>query len=280
MRAMRRSPFAALPILSCAGLLAQAPPPRVENIQDNSFLVEEAYNQETGVVQHISTFTRFQSTGDWAYTFTQEWPVYGLEHQLSFTVPLLGLEDGAKARKLGDVALNYRYQLAGDGDAAFACSPRFSVVLPTGDADVGYGSGDVGYQLGIPLSVALDPRLALHVNLGATWTPSAKSADGDRAGTFAPSVGGSLVWLATPTLNFMVESLYTRGESVVGRGQTAKDESFYVSPSFRAAINFESGLQIVPGIAFPIGVGPSAGDRAIFLYLSFEHPFKKLKGTS
>lgn len=44
-------------------------------IQDNSFLVEEAYNQEPGVVQHISTFTRFQESKDWIYTFTQEWPV-------------------------------------------------------------------------------------------------------------------------------------------------------------------------------------------------------------
>jgi len=27
-------------------------------IEDNSFLIEEAYNQEAGVVQHISTFAR------------------------------------------------------------------------------------------------------------------------------------------------------------------------------------------------------------------------------
>ncbi len=56
-------------------------------IQDNSFLVEEAYNQEAGVVQHISTFTRFQESKDWIYTFTQEWPVGGLKHQFSFTLP-------------------------------------------------------------------------------------------------------------------------------------------------------------------------------------------------
>ena len=44
-------------------------------IQDNSFLVEEAYNQEFGVVQHISSFTRFWDSKDWNYSFTQEWPV-------------------------------------------------------------------------------------------------------------------------------------------------------------------------------------------------------------
>jgi hypothetical protein len=42
-------------------------------IQDNSFLVEEAYNQEEGVVQHINTFVR-QHNGDLLYTFTQECP--------------------------------------------------------------------------------------------------------------------------------------------------------------------------------------------------------------
>ena len=33
-------------------------------IQDNSFLVEEAYNQEAGIVQHISTFQIQRGTSD------------------------------------------------------------------------------------------------------------------------------------------------------------------------------------------------------------------------
>ena len=36
----------------------------------------------------------------------------------------------------------------------------------------------------------------------------------------------------------------------------------------------QSGLQIVPGIAFRIGVGPSGGQHALFLYLSLEHSFR------
>src|SRR5512143_1899109 len=86
--------------------------PADPGIQDNSFLVEEAYNQEPGVVQHISTFLRDRQTGDWIYTFTQEWPVGGLAHQLSLTVPVQRLAsspDGGR-RGFGDVALNYRYQ--------------------------------------------------------------------------------------------------------------------------------------------------------------------------
>ncbi len=55
-------------------------------IADNSFLIEEAYNQEAGVVQHINTFMR-QRNDNWLYTFTEEIPVPSQKHQLSFTLP-------------------------------------------------------------------------------------------------------------------------------------------------------------------------------------------------
>src|SRR5512135_403424 len=80
-------------------------------IQDNSFLVEEAYNQEYGVVQHISTFTREFNTHSWIYTFTQEWPVPGQKHQLSYTMSLLNNSDAGAG--VGDLAINYRYQAIG-----------------------------------------------------------------------------------------------------------------------------------------------------------------------
>jgi hypothetical protein len=52
--------------------------------------------------------------------------------------------------------------------------------------------------------------------------------------------------------------------------------SVTMNPGFRWAHNFESGLQIVPGIAFPVEVGNAGrGNWGIFLYLSFEHPFAK-----
>src|ERR1700743_2255368 len=56
-------------------------------IQDNSFLVEEAYNQDFGVVQHTSTLTRLWNSKDLVSTFTQEWPAPGdPRHQLSYTL--------------------------------------------------------------------------------------------------------------------------------------------------------------------------------------------------
>ena len=120
---------------NCLG--QQTPAPAVEpGIQDNSFLVEEAYNQNYGVVQHISSFTRFWSSKDWNYSFTQEWPVPGDErHQLSYT--LVAAHSGdfpGSGVGIGDVLLNYRYQLVGSGDTRLAFSPRLSLILPAGDS--------------------------------------------------------------------------------------------------------------------------------------------------
>ncbi len=111
-------------------------------IQDNSFLIEEAYNQEPGVVQTIQTYARVAGTGDWAYTLTQEWPVPDEKNQLSFTIPIQGLTGPIGiARGLGDLALNYRYQLVGSGEAAVALSPRATLLVPTGDYRRALGSG-------------------------------------------------------------------------------------------------------------------------------------------
>ena len=247
-------------------------------IQDNSFLVEEAYNQEPGVVQHISTFTRFQESKDWIYTFTQEWPVGGLTHQLSYTLPWqrLGASlDGKQA--VGDIALNYRYQLLGDGNAPVAISPRLSVLLPTGDEKVGYGRGAVGIQVMLPVSWVLSEAFVAHSNLGATRTPNARNALGEKATVQDLALGQSLIWLANPRFNVMLEFVHTRSQAVIGPDQTQAQTATYLSPGIRWAYNFPSGLQIVPGIAVPIGVGASRGEKAIFVYLSFEHPFGKKK---
>jgi hypothetical protein len=247
-------------------------------IQDNSFLVEEAYNQEQGVVQHISTFTRFQESKDWVYTFTQEWPVGGLAHQFSFTLPWQRLNaslDGKQA--FGDVALNYRYQLLGDGNARVAISPRLSAILPTGDEKKGYGRGAAGIQVMLPVSWVLSDALVAHSNLGATRTPNAKNPLGDKATTQDLTLGQSLIWLAHPRFNVMLEYVHTRSQAVIGPNQTQAQTATYLSPGIRWAYNFPSGLQIVPGIAVPMGVGASRGEKAIFLYLSFEHPFGKTK---
>lgn len=273
--------FRLLPAIALATALnaqEKAPEKKDGPIQDNSFLVEEAYNQETGVVQHISTFTRYQESKDWLYTFTQEWPVGGITHQLSYTLPWQRLGASLDGKQgFGDVALNYRYQLLGDGDAKVAMAPRLSVLLPTGDEKKGYGRGATGIQVMLPVSWVMTDSLVSHWNIGATRTPNAKNPDGEKATTQDLAFGQSFIWLANPRFNVMLEYVHTRSQAVVGPNRTELQTSTYLSPGIRWAYNFPSGLQIVPGIAVPIGVGASRGEKAIFLYLSFEHPFTKAR---
>jgi len=269
----------AIILLSLTSLGQQPPQPTAApGIQDNSFLVEEAYNQNFGVVQHISSFTRFFDSKDWNYTFTQEWPAPGDErHQLSYT--LVALHAGAfpgSGVGIGDVFLNYRYQLVGSGETRVAFSPRLSLIFPTGDSTVGRGSGSFGLQTNLPLSVVLGRKLVSHWNAGATFFPHAQDASGDRAATAGYNFGQSFIWLTNARFNVMLETVFARSQTVVSSDHTEWTSSLFLSPGIRWAYNFKNGLQIVPGIGVPLGVGPSAGERAILLYLSFEHPFRKL----
>jgi hypothetical protein len=244
-------------------------------IEDNSFLIEEAYNQGQGVVQHINTFSRPVGTSGWVYAFTQEWPVRGQRNQLSYTIPLAHSADQSGAQTgIGDVAVNYRYQMLGiAGGPAFA--PRLSLLLPTGASRRGFGAGGTTLQVNLPFSVTLPARFVTHSNAGMSFTPRARNTADAVAATSAYSLGQSLIWLIRRDFNFMVETLWTTAQEVVGPGKAVRATELVVSPGIRGAINFRSGLQIVPGFAVPIGVGPSRDERSVFVYLSFEHPFAK-----
>jgi len=239
-------------------------------------LIEEAYNQERGIVQHISTFSRATGSGDFVYTFTQEWPVKDAHHQLSFTLPVLGIDRGAgRDTAFGDVALNYRYQAAGVDGGAVAFAPRLSLLIPSGDSARGFGAGGVGVQVNLPISWEHSSRVVTHWNVGVTRSIRARNRDGQKASGTGYSLGQSFVFLAAPRVNLLVETLWTRTAEVTGPGITTGANALYVSPGIRWSHDFKNGLQIVPGLAFPIGIGPSRGDHAVFAYLSFEHPFRK-----
>ena len=257
---------------------APSAPPKPPGIQDNSFLIEEAYNQEEGVVQHISAFTRLWPSGACAYAFTQEWPVNPRpRHQLSYTIPVVNPGGSPAFTAVGDVILNYRYQLLGNGSARVAFAPRLSVLLPTGDFRRQLGMGGTGIQVNLPLSVVVNRKLVTHWNAGTTITPSARNPAGDCATTVGYNLGQSFIWRVRPRFNGMLETVWVDVERVTALGRTTRERVLLLNPGIRWAHNFKSGLQIVPGIAVPIGVGPSRGEKGIFLYLSFEHPFGKRK---
>jgi hypothetical protein len=241
-------------------------------IADNSFLIEEAYNQDAGTVQHISAFNR-TTTGDWSYGFTDEWAVRGQRHQLSTTIPLARVQgDSTAAWGLGDVALNYRYQIAGVDGGRVAAAPRLSIVAPTGSASRGLGAGALSVQAMLPVSIATG-RFVNHLNAGLAriGQPATRSTEPTPRTSY--TLGHSLVWLATTRLNFLVETVWTRLDLVDGAGTHSHERQLFVSPGVRWSYNLPHDLQIVPGVGVPLGIGPSRGDRSVFLYLSFEHPY-------
>ena len=106
----------------------------------------------------------------------------------------------------------------------------------------------------------------------ATFVPAPKAPTALRAASAGYSFGQSFVYLLHPRVNLLLET-YGGNFQYVDGGKTGWTKIRQVSPGVRWAYNFKNRLQIVPGVAAPIGFGPSAGAKAIFLYLSFEHPF-------
>jgi hypothetical protein len=244
-------------------------------IEDNSFFIEEAYNQEPRVVQHILNGLYFGSPSrDFLLSFTQEWPVGSQDHQLSLTVPYFSL-NGNIASGVGDILVNYRYQLH-TGDDWAAVSPRLSVVLPTGSSAKGLGMGVVGVQFNLPVSRRLTEYLVAHLNAGGTVLPSVKGVDAAgvevrRTLTFW-NVGGSIIVLTSARLNLMMEVSGNFFSEVGTNGNVVRGTETVVSPGLRYAVDVGQ-LQIVPGVAVPVLLGDGANRTGAFMYLSFEHPF-------
>jgi hypothetical protein len=271
--------------LTAAGLPAQSatsPPDSEESrtaeetegkIQDNLFLMEEAYNQEPGVIQHIQSFLFDPESDDWDYTFTEEWPVPTDLHQLSITVPVSrrAADDFASA---GDILLNYRYQAARYAPGrSVAFAPRFSLVLPTGSYREGTGRGVPGYQLGFPVSIELGSRFVTHLNAGFTVTPGAKSPAARHEETsFDTNAGLAVVWLPREWANGLIEFVHTSTEEIRDDGTAARTTEFTVNPGIRLALTLSSGLQIVPGLSVPVSFEEGESTVSLLTYLSLEHP--------
>ena len=244
--------------------------PTYAQIEDNSFLLEEAYNQGEREVQHIFTFERDFDSKDWALALEQEWPLGSQAHQLSFELPLQNTldVDGNRVTGLGDVILSYRYQALGIEDHDVAFAPRISLILPSGNADRNLGNGSMGYELGLPLSLVFNESLVAHTNASISITPEVAAPINEDL--IAMNLGQSLIWLAHENFNVLVEGLW--GKSWLGG--TDMGNSFILNPGIRWAHNFDNGLQIVPGLSVPMQFNED-GSRStqIFLYLSFEHGF-------
>lgn len=247
-----------------------------KGIQDNSFLVEESYNQEAGVVQHILNIrrdiNRMAGTDDrdWHFVFTQEWPLFSQTHQLSYTVPYSFLESGGRSvNGVGDVLLNYRFQALYESDTRPAFAPRFSLVLPTGDESKGLGDDTLGYQFNLPLSKIVHDRWTLHANAGLTFFP-----DLNGRSPVNYNLDASAIYAVKPNFNLMLETIGEWTETVGAGRSIDREFEAIISPAARYAFNRRAG-QLVLGVGAPIGLTKAAPDYGVIFYLSFEHRFKR-----
>jgi hypothetical protein len=273
--------IAALVAVSSSRELVAAEERPIDVIEDNSFLIEEAYNQEAGVVQHISTFAYNNDSRQrgWTFSFTQEWPIFSQDHQFSYTVPSYHYLDGTDhVYGVGDVLLNYRYQALMESDATPAFAPRFSLILPSGNVQRGTGNGAVGYQWNLPFSKKLSSLFAAHANFGLTYQPNVRAVLNGGTDQLSPkrslvsyNIGVSGIFALFPRLHLMLEWLGNGEDNINGSGRTVLVFAPVISPGIRAAVVNEDKLQIVVGAAMPIGLNRQANNLGAFLYLSIEH---------
>jgi hypothetical protein len=278
-----------LAVALCVGYITGAPLfPSVfaaellaKGIQDNSFLVEEAYNQEPGVVQHIFNlpilFTGHEK--DISPSFTQEWPIFTQTHQFSYTIPYTFVRNGGWENGLSDIRLNYRFQALMETERMPAFAPRFSFVVPTGDADKGFGNDRLGYEVNLPFSKIVSDRWTIHFNAGGSLFPDVKGHD-----LWNYNLGASAIYAVSTTFNLMLETVAGWNEDVdlaagAGSAKAAparkidRTTTALISPGARYAFNLPNDLQIVAGAAVPVGLTSDSPDWGLFFYLSFEHPF-------
>jgi hypothetical protein len=249
--------------------------PLAKGVQDNSFFVEEAYNQEPGVVQHIFNLAIVFANGEYNITpsFTQEWPVFSQTHQFSYSIPytFINHDNG-----FADIRLNYRLQALMETDRVPAFAPRLSLVLPAGDEHKGFGNGVVGYETNLPFSKIVSDRVTLHFNAGGSIFPDAHGHDLTNY-----NLGASAIYAVTRDWNLMLETVAGWNENVdlatsVGT-RVNRSTVALISPGMRYAFNCPHDLQIVVGAAVPVGLTSDSPDWGLFFYLSFEHPFVRLK---
>ena len=264
-------------------------------IIDNSFLIEEAFNQESGVFQNIFTLSRSHG-GGWESAFTQEWPLGGMTHQFSYVVPFSGSDGGTG---VGDVLVNYRFQAGTETGSRPAFAPRFSVILPSGNEKQGLGNGVIGWQVNLPFSKQVGDLYA-HWNAGVTHFPNVITpGDSGREDTTATLVnwnlGASAIWRVRPMINLMLEGVAEFVALPAPFGQTTRARVMTIAPGIRGGRNI-GDAQFIVGVAVPFsfahndqlsplrqeafngfGVAPPLlGDQtAILAYFSYELPFKR-----
>jgi hypothetical protein len=165
--------------------------------------------------------------------------------------------------------INYRWQATMETASSPAFSPRLSIILATGDADRGFGSGGPGWQINLPVSKQFGDTY-LHWNAGFTHTPSAE-AGGSEHNLLTPHAAMSGIWRLRPMFNLMLESVVA-WEHVVEGDEKRREAAVTLSPGFRTGWNI-GDTQTIVGFAVPVTLSDGNTSTGVFGYFSYELPF-------
>ena len=139
------------------------------------------------------------------------------------------------------------------------------------------GSGSTGLQVNLPFSKQTGDWY-WHWNGGFTWLPradglTADPADDRREDLMSPFLAGSGIYRVRQMFNLMLESVLRFDELVEG-GTTSRETAFILSPGARGGWNL-GDQQVIIGAAVPITWVGGGTETGLFVYLSYELPFKK-----
>jgi hypothetical protein len=238
-------------------------------IQDNSFLIEEAYNQKPGEVQFLTRWQRERR--DWHLEVEAEWALASQDHQFSLGVPYAWLrtEEGQNVKGFGDLLLSYRYQVWYESVVLPAFAPRLGLVLPTGNRNRGTGDKSFGLGVNLPFSKIVSDRVTLHANASVVHL---FDVEGQSPTDYR--LAGSGIYAVTRDFNLLLEGVARWEETVNDLAQIEREFTFTINPGFRSAVNFPDESQLVFGFSVPVTLSrDSAPDYGLFFYLSYERDF-------
>jgi hypothetical protein len=248
--------------------------------EDNSFLLEEAFNQPMSVIQNIFNYNldniRYKNA---QFSFTQEIPLTDLTHQLSYTFVYNFAENpnGGMNSGFGDMNISYRPMLLGEKDWAMVI-PRFTLIIPTGKSSDGLGNGAPGFQFNMAVTKRPTRKLVTHLNAGFTYLyKSDRYSFSNNENKLAyehdllfENVGASIIWYPVRKANLMVEYISNFISGISEENTITRDHQQIINPAFRFCID-NGKMQIVPGIGLPIQIMNGKYDHTgLFFYLSFE----------
>lgn len=230
------------------------------SIEDNSFLLEEAFNQSPGIIQYTASAKFHHGTA--ALNFEFELPIRGESHQLSFSIPAKVFQSNTG---MEDLVFSYRPLLSGR-QRWLMLTPKISVILPTGNFAHGLGNGTFGLEWNIAMTKRISRKLISHINAGSSYSLCDTQLEILEKRLQSRFAGMSVIFAVARRFDLLAEVIAADEVSAPVKSHL----SLIGNPGFRLLLNI-NGFAVVPGMSTPIEIlsGRPRLSQVLF-YLSIE----------